>query len=608
MKLLTSCSNKAGIVLLIGLFSFAGPASGSPAGTTSPPDVRLRVAVMPVENQSGATAPLDEIRASLIGSLQKQGVEVLDDTALEPFRERHRMRYTAGLDAETSKALKEELGVDAVLITVVDLYGEQAPPRVSLLSRLVATGAVPAILWFDSVGISGDDSPGLLGLTRIEDPKKMREKAVDLLFRSFARHLAGDAGIRDAERRTFRPKTAFRSPVVGTDLRENFIDFTQASSDADEGAGSVRLGVMLSSVSGRAVTVEYEVRRGTAEEGKDYALRGNVLTFNPGETVKTIELDIKDNRLHEKDRTIEVDLRNPQNALLGRVVTHTCTIMDDDAVSATDTGGRRDVSTASLPGAAFTTERQRVKRAAKTAAVTVALSAVSGEDVTIPFTVSGLPPAGDYSVTPSPVTIKAGRRSAVITVAMAGDGEADETIEVALLNPVHASLGSPRVHRLTILNRAPRPAIAVVPFVNASGKKYAGETMMLQFVKELTRLEGFTVIEPGVVRQTLLAMRIIMYDGASLPDIDLIINSLDADLILTGRVFDYQDFIASGGTPKVDFSVMLFEKTGRKVIWASKSYNQGDDGVTLFDWGNISTANALVTEMARSVRKAMVTW
>jgi hypothetical protein len=144
--------------------------------------------------------------------------------------------------------------------------------------------------------------------------------------------------------------------------------------------------------------------------------------------------------------------------------------------------------------------------------------------------------------------------------------------------------------------------------VNVSKKKHAGEIVMLQFVKELSKAEDFTVIEPGVVRQHLLAMRIIMYDGASLPDIEVLINGLDADLILIGKVFDYQDIEAAAGTPKADFSVMLVEKTSGKIIWASKSYNQGDDGVTLFDWGNITTASTMVSEMVRAVRSMLLSW
>jgi TolB-like protein len=152
------------------------------------------------------------------------------------------------------------------------------------------------------------------------------------------------------------------------------------------------------------------------------------------------------------------------------------------------------------------------------------------------------------------------------------------------------------------------PSIAVVPFFNASTKKNAGDIMMLQFVKELKKLEDFIVIEPGVVRQQFLTMRVVMYEGVSSSDIDLITSNIDADLILTGKVMDYQDDVALYGKPKVAFSFMLIDRSSKKIIWASRNYNMGDDAVTLFDWGSVNSANEMVSEMVRILKKRVVTW
>jgi TolB-like protein len=352
--------------------------------------------------------------------------------------------------------------------------------------------------------------------------------------------------------------------------------------------------VALSAASGKVVRVEYAATGGTAIKGKDYALRGGILTFEPGETKKIIEIDIKNNDVYSDDKTIEVGLKNPQNAVPGSAKTHIYTM----------------VNTTPKPMAAFAVANQRVGKNAGRIIITIELSAVSGKDAIVPFTVGGTADQGkDYTMTQSPLVIKAGMRSAEISITMKGDVpvDTDKTIEVRLADPSNAQIGSPGAFNLVIAKDT-LPVIAIVPFVNVSGKKTAGELVMLHFVKEMAKLEDFIIVEPGVVRQHLLSLRIIMYDGASLPDVELLIKNLDADLVLTGKVFDYQDNEGAAMTPKVDFSVTLIEKTSRKVIWASKSYNQGDEGVTLFDWGNITTANALATEMVRAVRKMMVTW
>jgi hypothetical protein len=103
-------------------------------------------------------------------------------------------------------------------------------------------------------------------------------------------------------------------------------------------------------------------------------------------------------------------------------------------------------------------------------------------------------------------------------------------------------------------------------------------------------------------------MRVVMTEGISSADIDLITMNVDADLILTGKVTDYVDNEATWGKPRVDFAVMLIAKNSKKIVWSSKSNNTGDDGMTLFEWGTVKTANAMVSQMANIVRNMMVEW
>ena len=139
--------------------------------------------------------------------------------------------------------------------------------------------------------------------------------------------------------------------------------------------------------------------------------------------------------------------------------------------------------------------------------------------------------------------------------------------------------------------------VAVIPFYNLSQRSSAGEIMALHFVKQMTALDNFTVIEPGIVRQALLKYRIVMDAGISYAQTSLLSSKLNADLILTGKIFDYQDYEGFGGTAKVDFSTQLIEKESREVVWTSESRNEGDDGVFFFDWGKINTAHAMASEM-----------
>jgi hypothetical protein len=125
--------------------------------------------------------------------------------------------------------------------------------------------------------------------------------------------------------------------------------------------------------------------------------------------------------------------------------------------------------------------------------------------------------------------------------------------------------------------------------------------MALHFVERLARLPGVEVVEPGVVRQTLLKTRMIQEGGLSLAQADVLRAMLDVDLVVAGRVAEYQDLHGVLGAPLVEFAVQGIDAAKRQVVWTSFSYNRGDDGVFFFDSGRVYTAHALASKMAGAV-------
>jgi TolB-like protein len=177
------------------------------------------VAVFPVENLSGKTAPLAGIQQLLVAGLKRHGVTVLEDAALEQMVRKHRVRYTAGVERAFAKALEQEAGVDWIVIPSLELYDTVNPPRVSMFARMVSTGDAPAVGWLDGTGTAGDDAPGILGLGLIEDPGALLGKAVETLTASLARSLpeAGASAEAGAAARKFRPKIVYRSDGLDAD-------------------------------------------------------------------------------------------------------------------------------------------------------------------------------------------------------------------------------------------------------------------------------------------------------------------------------------------------------------------------------------------------------
>lgn len=148
----------------------------------------MLITVLPVENLSSTNAPLGDIENSISLELAKNGFRVANKKAFEQFRKKHRMRYTGGVSSALSEALLKELGADAVLITSLEAYREAEPPQISLIARLVSCGPQPEIIWIDSIGLSGDESPGLLDLNLIRSPQELLRKAVGILTESLTAH------------------------------------------------------------------------------------------------------------------------------------------------------------------------------------------------------------------------------------------------------------------------------------------------------------------------------------------------------------------------------------------------------------------------------------
>lgn len=181
------------------------------------------------------------------------------------------------------------------------------------------------------------------------------------------------------------------------------------------------------------------------------------------------------------------------------------------------------------------------------------------------------------------------------------EGENDMNVSQSWVNKFKPKIS----YRSPSLDMEQKHTIAVIPFLNKSVRKNAGEILALQFVEQLAKMKKFNVIEPGIVRQEFLKYRIIMEGGVSLANADVLFAELDTDLLLTGEVMDYQDYQGAMGSPTVDFSIIVLDRKSREVVWSSESYNIGDDRVYFFDVGKVKTAEAMASQMTQAVVEMM---
>jgi TolB-like protein len=237
-----SCSTERGFanrerlaaLALAAALAACGHARAPPAWRTGM-GARPIVAVFPMQNLSGGRAPVKAIDASLRASIEASGLAVVDREWVDAVLASRRIRYTGGLDREGATALRDELGVDAVLVSSLDLYAAGSPPAIGLSSRLVSTGDPPRILWMDRVSISGNDEPGLFGAGIVSTLPPLEGAALARLMAS----LRGEASGACGRERRFAPSRKYRSPILDAPDRRTIAVLPFVSSSGRRDAGEL---------------------------------------------------------------------------------------------------------------------------------------------------------------------------------------------------------------------------------------------------------------------------------------------------------------------------------------------------------------------------------
>jgi hypothetical protein len=342
--------------------------------------------------------------------------------------------------------------------------------------------------------------------------------------------------------------------AVGTE-ESVLIQITPASSSGDEGTTPADLELSLSAASGQDVSVDYALSGTATGGGTDYTLAAGTATINAGSTTTNISAAIVNDSLDELDETIIVTLSSPSNATLSTNTVHTYTINDND-----DPPTIQFTSTASS-GAEGTTP----------ANLELSLSAASGLNVSVDYTLSGTATGGgtDYTLAAGTATINAGNTTTDISAVIVNDSldEADETIIVTISSPSNATLDTNTVHTYTINDNDATPTI-----------QFSSGTW--PYRKKIT-IDNTQV-------------------DADLTNFPVLIHETDTDLKYTasgGRVgqSDGGDilFTKSDGTTKLDHEIEKYvPTTGELVAWVEvDSVSSSADTDIYMYYGNADAAD-----------------
>ncbi len=224
----------------------------------------------------------------------------------------------------------------------------------------------------------------------------------------------------------------------GTITDDDAAELSIADGSIAEG-GAVSFTIGLDPVSDRAVTVKWNTANDASGDhpagAADYTAvsPARTATIAAGTASTTVSVQTTQDSLDEPDETFLVELSSPVNATLA-------TGKDQATGTITDNDG---APTVSVGNAAAVTEGNDPKTTVNLS-FPVTLSAVSGQQVTVTYTLGGTATADDDYADPATksVTIAAGTRTANILVPVKGDlvDELNETVVVTLSGATNATV------------------------------------------------------------------------------------------------------------------------------------------------------------------------
>lgn len=202
---------------------------------------------------------------------------------------------------------------------------------------------------------------------------------------------------------------------------------------APEGDGSLTFSVELSKSAGEEISVDYATENSSATAGEDYAETAGTLTFSPGETEKTVSVDLIDDAKWEQDEKFTVKLSNAVNAGIEKKAQRANgVIVNDDEKKAT----RPQLSIIDAEAA----ENEEM------ISFMIELSEASEAEVNIDYETSdgSAIASEDYEGASGTIVFLAGETQQELSVVLLNDQnpEGDEEFYVTLSNAVNADISS----------------------------------------------------------------------------------------------------------------------------------------------------------------------
>jgi hypothetical protein len=225
--------------------------------------------------------------------------------------------------------------------------------------------------------------------------------------------------------------------------------------EGNSGFSTAQYPVNLSHASLLTVTVNYQTFSGSARDGRDYVSASGTLTFAPGETSKTVNVQVVGETSKEKDETFSLRASAPTNATIARAEGIGVIVDDDSTPTASVSASKTAEGDGTFNGdggseAVLTFE--------------VRLSNLSEIPVSVQYLTLGLgaTPGIDFDALSGVLAFGEDELVKTITIPIRGDKQHEklERVQLRLHGPVEMILATTEAEG-EILDDDPAPAVSV---------------------------------------------------------------------------------------------------------------------------------------------------
>ncbi|MBP7688710.1 MAG: proprotein convertase P-domain-containing protein [Thermoflexales bacterium] len=314
---------------------------------------------------------------------------------------------------------------------------------------------------------------------------------------------AGDGGTLNGWGLDIRTLTYICAPYNPT------VQLSAANYNVNESAGTAIVTAALNISTATTITVNYATSNGTAVAPGDYAAASGTLTFTPGVTLSTFNVNIANDAVVENSEAFTVTLSSPSNATLAAPSSATVTIGDNDQ-----------------PSVALSSATYGVSEGAGSTPITATLNQAAPYTVTVQYATSnGTASApGDYGAASGTLTFTPGVTRTTFNVSIVNDALAEnsEAFTVTLSSPSNATLAAPSSATVTIGdNDQPSVALSSATYgvsegagstpITATLNQAAPYTVTVQYATsngtatapaDYTATNGTLTFTPGVTQTT----------------------------------------------------------------------------------------------------------